>query len=394
MKLGLKIVLGCAICALFTSCSDDGDEKTPCNASSFVSACNADLTHVYVCENGSVVAKKCSKSCDQATGTCTNPDGSVSICTEASYPTACKAGVDNVRTLCKDGQKAEETCATGRTCVAGECIANDDICTDETHPATCKDDKTLEFCNGGMKDTKVCAGKCDNGECVVEDIACTEADYPAKCLDSVTRTFCKEGKRVQEKCTGVCEDNTCKAASTKCGSDFVESCVTPQMRQYCQDGVVAYQLCKNGQMCNSSLKTASCRTPVYGDACSPSTFSEICMKDQVVTCDADTGKVIKVDCKKTYGDNYKCDIADNFGGQHVDVAMCYSKLEDCEGEDQGSETYEYCYHDDETGYRWFYKTTYICQQFNTGKHRYVESSELCPDKGKCGQKEIRKSCNF
>ena len=391
MKFDSRVVLGCVVSAMFVSCSDDSVERTPCEASSYVSACDTTLTHVYVCEDGRVVPKECPQGCDEATGKCKDSNGSATGCTEASYPAACKEGSDTIRTYCKDGQKAEETCASGQKCVAGECVT-DDSCTEETYPATCKDDKTLLFCNGGRKDSKSCSGKCEGNACVDESGACVEENYQPKCLDSKSRTYCKDGKEVVETCAAGCENGECIEESTECGSDFVDSCKTPGIRKYCKDGTIAYELCKGGAICNSALKTISCRNPVSGDACDVETFSERCVGSaRALTCNAETGKVEVVDCSD-YGSGYKCDIAENFGGKDLDAVMCYSSREDCE--ESGAETYDYCYHEDESGFRSYYKNTYVCRQFNLGKHEYLASTELCPDNGKCGQSEIRQPCNF
>ncbi len=389
MKLGLKAVVSCALCACVASCGSDDGEKTPCEADNYVSACNSDLTHVYVCEGGVVAAKKCSHSCDAATGTCANPDGSVTICTNASYPAACKEGETAVRTYCKNGLKAEETCKTGETCIGGSCV---EFCTEADYPTSCKDSSTLTYCSGGQKYDRKCPGKCENGDCVAIEAECTEADYPSACLNSAIRAYCKEGKKAQETCGAGCENGQCKSSADSCGSDYADSCETPIVRKYCKDGVIAREVCKGGKVCNGSLKNKTCKTPSVGEACTPNTFPERCTGNaSALMCDDETGKVVRVDCSD-YGDGYKCDIAENFYGVNVDAAICYAQTDNCDDEPEGNETFEYCYEDDDTGYRWFYRNTYVCHAFNTGKHRYLAETEPCPDKGKCGQSDIRHAC--
>jgi hypothetical protein len=144
-------------------------------------------------------------------------------------------------------------------------------------------------------------------------------------------------------------------------------------------------------MCNSELKTPACKTPAYNDACDPYTFSEMCYGDtQARICDKETRKVVTVDCVKDYGDDYKCDIKEDFYSAGVDVVMCYSKKESCSTE--GAESYEYCWAEDSTGYRHFYRETYLCTEFNTGFHTYFYDIEEC--EGKCGQDTIRYECDF
>jgi hypothetical protein len=332
---------------------------------------------------------------------------STQVCNENYIPTCNQEQM--VYTYCDlaTGQLVDEPCANGCDQTTNRCIA--ETCTPETHPATCLDGMTYEVCSNSSKVQGKCleGQTCQNGSCVTDD-SCTDANYPAICIDNMTRGFCYQGKKASQKCDSGCENGACKTAQTepskptpdeptpsdpdKCDSaTFVTKCDTPEYVVTCVNDKIVRTACKNGQMCNSELKTPACKTPAYNDACNPYTFSEMCYGDtQARICDEETRKVVTVDCVKDYGDDYKCDIKEDFYSAGVDAVMCYSKKESCSTE--GAESYEYCWAEDSTGYRHFYRETYLCTEFNTGFHTYFYDIEEC--EGKCGQDTIRYECDF
>lgn len=336
---------------------------------------------------------------------------STQVCDE-SYISVCNSDLTGyMRCDVMTGQLIEESCVNGCDLATNSCRA--ESCTTETYPATCIDSTTMGFCSNNVKATSPCLNGqvCKGGECVNDD-DCTEADYPATCLDHETRGFCYQNKKASQKCALGCQDGACKTNDVQqpepkpepepepetpvdpnaCDSaTFVAKCDTPEYVVTCVNDKIVRTACKNGQMCNSELKTPACKTPAYNDACDPYTFSEMCYGDtQARICDEETRKVVTVDCVKDYGDDYKCDIKEDFYSAGVDAVMCYSKKESCSTE--GAESYEYCWAEDSTGYRHFYRETYLCTEFNTGFHTYFYDIEEC--EGKCGQDTIRYECDF
>ena len=392
MKERARDALACAILVMgcIVGCSDNA--ATECDAATYVNACHKDLKSVYVCQDGEVTEKACSFGCDTATGACKNADGTVSICTEASYPAACKDA--STRTYCKDGLKATESCADGMTCIEGDCRVAES-CTEASYPSACKDASTRTYCKDGLKATESCSDGCLDGVCQAsgDERECTEALYPSACRDASTRIYCKDGVKAEETCANGCQLGQCLASSDSCDASFVEQCETPVVRLYCNNGKIERERCKSGTYCNDALKKKECKTPVGGEKCDPDAFAEFCYGTTTARiCDPETKLVSDVNCVKSYGSGYQCDIKENFYGAHKNAVICYSDEDNCDGDPEGTESFEYCYKDGEDGFRTFYRETYVCTQFNTGKHRYFASIEACPNKGKCEQSEIRHEC--
>ena len=330
------------------ACTEESkEEAVTCDESSFITACRSDLTSVRVCENGIVTDKACDSGvCDIDTGKCADP---ADLCTDADYPASCES--DSVRRYCNYRIKATETCAAGTKCSGGQCLPDPDACTAASYPAGCDSESVRHYCKNGQKTTETCetGTKCSGGACI--------PDNPGACDDS-----------------------------------FVARCENPLTRVYCNNGTIARETCKNGAICNSQLSTVSCRTPVVNDKCDPNAYSEMCYGNNIARiCDENTLKVIDVNCPDEYGRGSQCDIRENFYGVGLNAVMCFSDEDECGFE--GETEYSYCYSDDETGYRSYYKKTFTCTEFNLGFHFYNSDIEQCPASDpKCGQNNIRNRC--
>ena len=440
MKICRGLICICMVCCI--ACTEESkEEAVTCDESSFITACRSDLTSVRVCENGIVTDKACDSGvCDIDTGKCADP---ADLCTDADYPASCES--DSVRRYCNYRIKATETCAAGTKCSGGQCLPDPDACTAASYPAACDSESVRHYCKNGKKTTETCGGdtKCSGGACItVIDDSCTEADYPAGCDSESVRHYCKNGQKATETCGGDTKcsggacisviDDSCSEADYPAGCDsesvrhyckngqkttetcetgtkcsggacipdnpgacddsFVARCENPLTRVYCNNGTIARETCKNGAICNSQLSTVSCRTPVVNDKCDPNAYSEMCYGNNIARiCDENTLKVIDVNCPDEYGRGSQCDIRENFYGVGLNAVMCFSDEDECGFE--GETEYSYCYSDDETGYRSYYKKTFTCTEFNLGFHFYNSDIEQCPASDpKCGQNNIRNRC--
>ena len=389
----------CLLVCMVAGCGEDKDNLVnACNHETFVSTCSVDMTGVTACQNGLVVKIECpSHQCDASNNECVQNGNNAESCTPASYPPGCKDS--STRTYCNVNVKASERCGEGTVCSGGNCqpVPESEKCTESDYPSTCLDSQTRRYCDRGTKSTEDCGAdkKCEVNACVPKgnQETCTELDYPPDCINSNERSYCNGGYKDVETCTNgtVCVRGICQSPNTCDPSTFKESCETPLVRVYCDGNTIKRETCTAGAVCNSSLSKIQCKTPAVNDACDPLAFSEMCYgSNQARICDEETRKVVDIDCKD-YGKGYTCDIAENFYGPGLNATMCFSKDENCSSE--GDEEYNYCYEDDETGFRHFYKIIYTCTEFNLGYHLYTSDFELCPDNGKCGQREIRHACD-
>lgn len=352
MKLRNKVVCASALAVMISGCGgdDSGEKSISCDAQTFINACTKDGKGMFVCVEGILTSLPCAQGvCDAERGACVDAES----CTEATYPATCLD--ERTLTYCNNGKKAQETCAENATC-----------------DAVSKSCKTADMC--------------------------TAADFPASCKDDATRIYCNGGVKTEERCVAgtTCRNGVCETVETSvnCSNDpnFSDYCESPRVRVYCDNGEIKRETCKGGKICNGSLKKKTCSVPNVGETCSVNAFAEMCYGDSVARiCDKETGKVVAVDCTSLYGDGYKCDVKEDYYGAGKDVATCYSNAEKCTVEN--AEVYEYCYLDDDTGYRHFYKQIFLCGKFNTGLHLYIIGEEECPKESpKCGQEAIRHEC--
>ncbi len=393
MKICRGLFCICMVCCI--ACTEEKkDEDVTCDANTFITACRVDLTSVRVCENGIVTDKPCDTGvCDIDTGKCAEPDD---LCTDTDYPASCES--DSVRRYCNYKVKATETCSAGTKCSGGQCLPDPDACTAASYPAACDSESVRHYCKNGKKTTETCGSgtKCSGGACINEiDDSCTETDYPAACDSESVRHYCKDGTKATETCgSGTkCSGGACIPDNPNaCDSSFVAKCENPLTRVYCYNGTITRETCRNGAICNPLLSTVACRTPAVNDKCDPDAYSEMCFGSTIARiCDAEKQKVVDVDCPDEYGRGSQCDIRENFYGVGLNAVMCFSDEDECGFE--GETEYSYCFRDDETGYRSYYKKTFTCTEFNLGFHFYNSDIEKCPASDpKCGQKSINSAC--
>ncbi len=346
---------------LFSACGSDGEPAPVCD-SSYIPNCNDTNTAIVTCRQ--------------------NPETKIYQLVE----TRCDYGCEPLLNQCKAAPQVVDP-------------APDTKCTDATHPRACKNDNSgYTWCEAGEMKEASCNGDqiCDpataacvpNGGDVPVVTGCTDETLPPSCNGSVL-TFCKNGAETTVTCGGT---TTCDAASKSCkpnsnGDDqpatvcdpatYKPECVTPHKLRTCVNGKYHTETCDTGTICNAMFAEKSCRAPVKGDSCSPDSFAESCTNSDksTVFCDEDTHKVVFYDCTKEVGDNYRCDIAENFYGDGLDVTMCYDPKDRsmiCTSEDDSYSKCEYDAKDDA-----HYTTTYQCAKFNLGYHFYVADVEEC-----------------
>ena len=346
-----------------------------------------------ICQSGQLVDDPCPENteCSEATATCEPVQPPAGECDENTAP-VCSG--KNARKICKSGQLVDDPCPENTECSeatatcepvqppAGEC--------DENTAPVCNGKNARKICKSGQLVDDPCP---ENTECNESTATCEPVQPPAGECDENTapvcngknaRKICKNGSLIDDPCPANTECNeataTCEAISAppsgECDGSFNETCPDSKHHTYCKEGQVVTEECKSGTICNPELKDKKCKTPAVSDKCDPSSFSESCYgTSEALTCE--DGKVQKVDCVKTWGKGYQCDIVENYNDSGNDVALCYSKKEECS---TAGDSYTECIFETENGYDQHYTITYVCVEGNLGYHYYYASEEKCAHK--------------
>ena len=336
-SLFLMIALCSAMC--FAACDDDDKPKSflDCD-STYKPRCSDDsTTWLYCGTNGRIAQKDCESGyCDKVQNKCTVKPAVKPDC-DATYGQKCLASGQGY-SFCDAGKIKERPCTYGCEAATGQCkpAPLDDACKD--FAVSCTNDTHYYACDSTGIKQKHCNYGCDPDK--------------NQCFD--------------------------------CDNTTGNLCTTPHVLSSCRDGYFVDEICKNGQMCNSELKTQECRTPKVGDACDPDFFAEFCYgTTKLHYCDAETGKVDAYDCEEDYGQGYSCDIIPDYYDVDFDVASCIAEEDECEDLE---DIYIDCEHeDDETGYRHFYAVMYECGEFTSGNYWYYVDDYEC--KNKCTDEE-------
>ena len=342
MKNRLPLFM-CCLC-LLAGCSDSDSNKNQnqieCD-NSYITVCNEALTGYTVCRVGVITNVDCDVglTCNPDTNTC--EPAQQSLC-DANTAPVCNG--KNARKICKNGALIDDPCPEKTEC--NEATATCDPVGEA--PANECDENTAPVCNG-KNARKICqSGKLTDEPCP-KNTECNEAT--AKC------------EAVSAPPSGECDT-----------SSYTQTCPDAKHHTYCKDGQVVTEECKSGAICNAELKEKKCKTPAVNDTCDPASFSESCYGDAVaLTCE--DGKVTKFDCANEWGKGYKCDIVENYNHSGSDVALCYSKKEDCS---TPGESYSECdFETTEEGLDQHYQVTYVCVEGAVGNHYYVAEEKDC-----------------
>ena len=274
---------------------------------------------------------------------------------------------------------------------------NNGTCDPATFATKCNDTKTKVIsCKNGRIFNTICSENtaCDDTKhiCVSTEETNKNCEVGWKDCDGTTkRLYCDAGSIKSETCPQdfTCSSGECVSSSnqnTECNDNDKPICVDALTRKYCNGGHYAIETSSNSsKQCNP--KTGIIKAPSIGGECDPSIFSEYCYNtDAVIWCDA--GTVTKTSCDD-YGDNYQCDIFENYYGNHKDAAGCFPQKDDCT---TPGETLTECkdlnYYDNTIPKNTYYATTYYkCVQGFNGLHlteiKTVNCQNHCKNDSEC-----------
>ncbi len=350
MKQCRSLFLACSLLAIVSACADDSSESTSQCDNSYIPTCTADKTGYSVCEQGIIKVVECGVglACDPSDNICKSSSSPKQPSCDANTPRTCLADNSGF-TVCENGALVEKKCPSSQVCdpTLAMCMtpSQEAQCTPQTHPQTCNAAGTgFTACIGGV----------------------------------VKETLCPSGQTC-DKASNLCHIDESNPQQSQCDEKtYPATCPTPHTLQYCSGGKIITETCKSGAVCNAAIKNKSCKIPNFGDLCSPDTFAETCIEHDSVAlyCNEETGKVDTLDCKKAYGDGYRCDIAFDFNGKDYDLAICISNREKCKTPGNITSECEYDPVEDE------HFTTYeTCYDFATGAYKFVSDVVSCDHKG-------------
>lgn len=184
-------------------------------------------------------------------------------------------------------------------------------------------------------------------------------------------------------------------------ASYTPTCLDNENLRVCLNGILSTQTCPTGYKCTgkacvstSTPSKPNITTGNPGEKCDPNTFTERCYgTTEAIACmeqyDANgeslgTYKVEKIDCVKSYGKKYICDIFENFHGDGRDIVGCFSDAEKCS---TLGASYSVCeddsiYEDVEEN-EYFSTSTYRCVHGVLNDYYYFENSVPCP--GNCNK---------
>ena len=189
--------------------------------------------------------------------------------------------------ICQDDCSSSETCDTDGMVCKTEC-SDDDDCLSEDCAKTC--DTANSWCED---DDDYCIYECDTcsgGECVANDDECTD---PEKCFKKYSDFYCAECEDNDDCLVGVCDTNTGKCTD-ECTSN--SDCEDPAL-PFCNIG---------GGYCVECMEDADCSSNPNGSDCTPGNYvCEECLVDGDCTdpakpkCNSDTPSAC-VECTQDY----------------------------------------------------------------------------------------------
>lgn len=215
--------------------------------------------------------------------------------------------------------------------------SDNNTCDPATFATKCDDNKTKVIsCKNGRIFNTICSSNtsCDEAKLTCVPNGGMDSDCVVgwtDCEGTTKRLYCDAGTIQSETCPNdfICSNGQCTPSNqtnTECHDSDMPVCIDALTRKYCHEGHYKLETSNNSsKQCDS--KTGTIKTPSIGGYCDPDIFSEHCYNTEaVIWCDA--GTVTKTICSD-YGDNYKCDIFENYYGKNKDAAGCFSSKDDC-----------------------------------------------------------------